>query len=78
MIDDIAGRDPKKDPPLTFGDLSPAEDAGAPRHKITLRMMTTNLTLRRPYSLPFTEANEKIYAFKLAEFEKLFPARITS
>ena len=71
-IDDIAGRDPKKDPPLTFGDLSPAEGAG---HKITLRMMTTNLTLRRPYSLPF---NEKIYAFRLADFERLFPARITS
>jgi hypothetical protein len=38
----------------------------------------TNLTLRRPYSLPFTEANEKIYAFRLADFERLFPARITS
>jgi hypothetical protein len=73
MIDDIAGRDPKKDPPLTFGDLSPADDAG--RHKISLRMMTTDLTLRRPYSLPF---NEKIYAFRLADFERLFPARITS
>jgi hypothetical protein len=73
MIDDIAGRDPKKDPPLTFGDLSPADDAG--RHKISLRMMTTNLTLRRPYSLPF---NEKVYAFRLADFERLFPARITS
>ena len=77
-IDEIAGRDPKKDPPLTFGDLSPAEATGAPRHKISLKMMTTNLTLRRPYSLPFTEANEKIYAFKLADFERLFPARITS
>jgi hypothetical protein len=54
LIDDIAGRNPKKDPPLTFGDLAPAEDAAAPRHKITLRMMTTNLTLRRPCSLPLT------------------------
>ncbi len=72
-IDDIAGRDPKKDPPLTFGDLSPAEAAGG--HKITLRMMTTNLTLRRPYSLPF---GEKIFAFNLAEFEKLFSPRITA
>jgi hypothetical protein len=75
-IDDIAGRDPRTDPPLTFGDLSPAQEGGG--HKITLRMMTTNLTLRRPYSLPFTEANEKIYAFRLADFERLFPARITS
>jgi predicted acylesterase/phospholipase RssA len=73
-IDEIAGRDPK-DPPLTFGDLSP-EDGGG--HKITLRMMTTNLTLRRPYSLPFNKASKKIYAFKLADFERLFPARITS
>jgi hypothetical protein len=72
-IDDIAGRDPKKDPPLTFGDLSSAEAAGG--HKITLRMMTTNLTLRRPYSLPFSE---KIFAFNLAEFEKLFSPRITA
>jgi hypothetical protein len=75
-IDDIAGRDPKTDPPLTFGDLSPA--GGTAAHKITLRMMTTNLTLRRPYSLPFTEANKRIYAFRLADFERLFPARITS
>jgi hypothetical protein len=75
MIDDIAGRDPKQDPPLTFGDLSPADVGG---HKITLRMMTTNLTLRRPYSMPFTEANEKLFAFRLADFERLFPARITS
>ena len=75
LIDKIAGRDPKKDPPLTFGDLSPAEEAGASGHKISLRMMTTNLTLRRPYSLPLSE---KIYAFRLADFERLFPARITS
>ena len=74
-IDEIAGRDPRTDPPLTFGDLSPAGNADPARHKISLRMMTTNLTLRRPYSLPF---NEKIYAFKLADFERLFPARITS
>ncbi len=73
LIDEIAGRDPKKDPPLTFGDLTPADGAGG--HKITLKMMTTNLTLRRPYSLPF---NEKIFAFNLAEFEKLFSPRITA
>jgi hypothetical protein len=75
LIDGLAGRDPKRDPPLTFGDLSPADGGG---HKITLRMMTTNLTLRRPYSLPFTEADETIFAFRLADFERLFPARITS
>jgi hypothetical protein len=63
----------RKDPPLTFGDLAPTESVDG--HRITLCMMTTNLTLRRPYSLPF---NGKIYAFKLTDFERLFPARITS
>jgi hypothetical protein len=73
-IDDIAGRDPKKDSPLTFGDLAPADAASAGRHPISLKMMTTNLTQSRPYSLPFQEKN---FAFSLAEFQKLFPARIT-
>jgi hypothetical protein len=78
-IDEIAGRDPETDPPLTFGDLTLArDDTGISRHPITLRMMTTNLTLRRPYSLPFTEANEKIFAFRLADFERLFSKRITT
>jgi hypothetical protein len=74
LIDDIAGRDPKTDPPLTFGDLSTA--AGPPDGKsINLRMMTTNLTLRRPYSLPLSEA---VYAFRLDDFKELFPERITT
>jgi hypothetical protein len=70
LIDDIAGRDPKKDPPLTFGDLT-RPSGGRP--KIELRMMTTNLTLSRPHSLPLTSAE---YAFRLSEFEQLFPKRI--
>jgi predicted acylesterase/phospholipase RssA len=77
LIDDIVGRDPKKDPPLTFGDLSmAAASASLPGGKqINLRMMTTNLTLRRPYSLP---VNDAVYAFKLDDFKELFPERITT
>jgi predicted acylesterase/phospholipase RssA len=69
LIDDIAGRDPKTDLPLTFGDLEKPDG----RPKIELRMMTTNLTLSRPHSLPLTSAE---YAFRLSEFEQLFPTRI--
>lgn len=73
LIDDLAGRDPGKDPPLTFGDLAAAPDKG--RYKIELRMMTTNLTLRRPYSLPLSPGEHE-YAFRLSDFERLFPRRI--
>jgi predicted acylesterase/phospholipase RssA len=38
-------------------------------------MMTTNLMLRRPYSLPF---QDRVYMFKLEDFEKIFPKRIMS
>jgi hypothetical protein len=76
LIDDIAGRDPAQHPPLTFGDLTAtASDGAVGKRKINLRMMTTNLTLRRPYSLPIEEKN---YGFRLADFERLFPPRITS
>jgi hypothetical protein len=70
VIDLTAGRDPTRDPPLTFGDLgSPSRD----RAPIVLRMMTTNLMLRRPHTLPF---QDDIYTFKREEFSKIFPARI--
>ena len=71
LIDDVAGRDLATDPPLTFGDLAAASGGGS--QGIELRMMTTNLTLRRPYSLPLNDAT---YAFRLSDFERLFPARI--
>lgn len=70
LIDDLAGRDPAKDPPLTFGDLAAP---GNNRPPIEARMMTTNLTLRRPYSLPLSSDE---FAFRLADFERLFPERI--
>jgi predicted acylesterase/phospholipase RssA len=70
LIDDTAGRDPARDPPLTFGDL--ASPSGN-RPRIELRMMTTNLALCRPYTLPF---DNQLYAFKRQDFEKIFPPRI--
>jgi predicted acylesterase/phospholipase RssA len=73
LIDDTAGRNPKRDPPdppLTFGDL--ASPSGH-RPRIELRMMTTNLMLCRPYTLPF---DNQLYSFKREDFEKIFPARI--
>jgi predicted acylesterase/phospholipase RssA len=70
VIDEAAGRDPTKDPPLTFGDLASPPDGRPP---IELKMMTTNLMLRRPYALPF---EEDIFKFKRADFEKLFPPRV--
>ncbi len=71
--DDTAGRDPKRvppDPPLTFGDLASLSDNRPP---VELRMMTTNLMLCRPYTLPF---DNQLYSFKREDFEKIFPARI--
>jgi predicted acylesterase/phospholipase RssA len=70
LIDDTAGRDPARDPPLTFGNLA---SPGDNRPRIELRMMTTNLMLSRPYTLPF---DNQLYSFKREDFEKLFPPRI--
>lgn len=76
LIDDAEGRDPRKDPPLTFGDLeAPPGPSGAPdpSRKIELSMMTTNLMLRRPFTLPF---RNKAFKFKRQDFEQIFPRRI--
>jgi predicted acylesterase/phospholipase RssA len=92
LIDEAAGRDVRKDPPLTFGDLlKPLGD----RKPINLAMMTTCLTERRPYTLPMEspdkskvadeEADDKDndfleraygFAFKKSEWDRLFPKRI--
>lgn len=63
-IDEVAG--PRMDAgPLTFGDL---EDRG-----VTLRMMTTCLTLGRPYSLPF---DNNLFYFQVDEMRALFPETV--
>ncbi len=74
-IDRIAGRDPAKDAPLTFGDLW-GDD---PETGVNLQMMTTNLTQGRPMRVPFDDPGMKgigQYYFDPAEMRRLFPERI--
>lgn len=53
--------------PLTFGDLKRRDDGPS----ITLRMMTTNVSMRRPHTLP--NLGERNFYFKEKEFRRLFP-----
>ena len=74
-LDEVAGK-PDRSAPLTFGDLwnlqPPAVDPSQTK-SINLQMMTTNLTLGRPYHLPFDRAD---FFFSPDEFRSLFPGRI--
>lgn len=67
-IQDIAfGADAVTAPPLTFGMLAgPAPD----KRVIDLRMVTTNLTMRRPHALPVLNLD---VAYDPIEWRKLFP-----
>lgn len=60
-INEIAGRSPDG-PPLTFRDLN--------EKGITLRMVSSNLSHRRPYHLPL---QQNIFLFQEAEMRRLFP-----
>lgn len=53
--------------PLTIGDLR--------RHDIEIASMTTDLSSRRPYQLPFESRD---HYFRKDEFERLFPRNIIS
>ncbi|AFZ46128.1 putative suppressor [Cyanobacterium stanieri PCC 7202] len=55
--------------PLTFGDL---EDT-PPQDKITLRMVTSNLSQNQPYILPF---EHHYFIFERNEFNQLFPQEL--
>jgi len=65
-IDRVAGRS-TSGRPLTIRDLETAKPA------INVRTVTTDLTTRRPYSLPI---GPNTYYFSKSEFQKLFPARV--
>lgn len=65
-IDRVAGRS-TSGTPLTVHDLETAKPA------INVRTVTTDLTTRRPYSLPI---GPNTYYFSKSEFQKLFPARV--
>lgn len=72
LFDKLADINAARPAPLLFGDL---DGAG-----IQLKMMTTNLSARRPYSLPFATRqdaeNENRYVFREKEWEQLFPPRV--
>ncbi|HXO26872.1 MAG TPA: patatin-like phospholipase family protein, partial [Thermoanaerobaculia bacterium] len=82
-IDSLAGR-PAGAAPLTFGDLAskrrqPAPDAGGkpPDAAISLRMVTSDLSLGRPLVFPRVDdfaGNDLL--FSVEDMQRLFPARI--
>jgi len=67
----------RKDPaiPLTFGDLwkAPAMPGEPPGPAIKLKVVTTNLTVGRPFTLPFESYS---FYFNESEFRKLFPLTV--
>ena len=65
----LAGLPP--DRPLTFGDLKAAVDETTGRG-IELNVMSINVSLGRPYRLPFRDDDEP-YWFSPAEMRRLFP-----
>jgi predicted acylesterase/phospholipase RssA len=65
-LDSLAGK--KEGEPLTFGDLEERD--------INLRMITTNLTNGRPYSMPFVEHTH--FYFKGAELRRFFPEYVVN
>ncbi|GAB4145468.1 MAG: RpoH suppressor SuhR [Cyanobacteria bacterium J069] len=79
-INNLAGLD-KTGRPLTFGDLrqKPFADGRLPDRdrgevNIDLRMVTSNLSHNRPYTLPF-ETDHR-FIFKVEEFNRLFPSNV--
>ena len=69
-IDHVAGNLDKQgrpDRPLTFGDLTKKNAS------FELAMVTTDLSMKRPYHLPFREVG---HFFSKRDFEKLFPPRV--
>ncbi len=65
LVDDLAGK--RDGGPLTFGDLRARE--------IELRMMTTNVTHRRPHRMPWSSRE---LLFDPEELRLLFPERIVA
>ncbi len=64
------------DRPLTFGDLKGAVDATTGRG-IELCVMSINVSLGRPYRLPFRDDDEQ-YWFSPAEMRRLFPEPVVA
>jgi len=74
-IDTIAGVDKTKRGPLLIRDLKTGGTGADSSHPaIDLRTVTTNLNMRRPYSLP--DMGDRNYYFKVSEFLRIFPKRV--
>ena len=71
-INALAGR-AADDAPLTLRDLWTVNGGSESNRSIDVQMMTTNLTERRPYTLPFST---RVFYFARSEFEKLFPETV--
>ena len=74
FYDRLAGVDARGAKPLTFGDLSGASDP------IHLEMMTTCVTMARPFRLPFRDDADvreaRMFYFKPEELSRLFSERV--
>lgn len=71
LIDDLAGRGKGADP-LTFGDLKTTAE-----RPVDLRMMTTSLMERRPYTLPLERKPETPdFSFERSEWARIFPKKV--
>jgi predicted acylesterase/phospholipase RssA len=71
-LQDLAGKDSTH--PLTFGDLDGVMlDASKDIQGINLEMMTTALSMGRPFALPF---NTEQFYFSRAELERYFPGDV--
>jgi predicted acylesterase/phospholipase RssA len=66
LLDGLAGK--SREEPLTFGDLEGPQEEGA----IHLEVMTSCVTLGRPFRLPF----EDTFYFRRSDLERFFPPRI--
>ena len=63
-----------RDKPLTFADLEgPGAGTEAEERQIKLRMITTNLSMRRPHTLPY---QKRTASFDLSRANRLFPAAV--
>lgn len=69
LFDELAGKRPEEGP-LTFGDLEPDRDQEGAIH---LEVMTSCVTLGRPFRLPLDSG---LFYFRRRDLERFFPPRV--
>ncbi|WP_257448319.1 patatin-like phospholipase domain-containing protein [Archangium lipolyticum] len=74
-LNELAGRGPG-DAPITVSDLKKLKDLKTPEeqkvHGIHFKLVTSNLTLGQPYTLPMSRGSRSFF-FKKSEMDRLFP-----